>query len=101
MIMNKRILLTVLMVAGILTTYAQSTTHMGEDSGDRGIRGSYFGRLAGAALIGDVPPPSGEDLRTDNTFVGDQCGAHTIRSGNTAVGSFAFNANTTGIDNVA
>jgi trimeric autotransporter adhesin len=99
--MNNRILLTLLMVAGLLTTYAQPTTNMGQDSGDRGNRGSYFGRLAGAALIGDVPPPSGEDLRTDNTFVGDQCGSHTIRSGNTAVGSFAFNANTTGIENVA
>lgn len=96
--MNKHYLLMLLMVAILPTAYGQSTTHYGESSGTEGIRGSYFGRAAGMSLTG---PITSEDSRTDNTFVGDQCGSFTIRSGNTAVGSAALNANTTGTDNVA
>ena len=94
--MKKHYAFLILMV-GIFTT-SRAQTYYGAGTGRAGLRGSYFGRHAGAAITMDDPAGY---RNTDNSFFGDYAGAATTSNHNTGVGSGALSMNTTGYDNVA
>jgi hypothetical protein len=93
--MKKSYAILTLLVSIVITCHAQ--TYYGDGAGTNGLRGSYFGRHAGAALTMDDP----EGQRTENSFFGDYCGQSTRSNNNTGVGSVVLYMNTFGFDNVA
>jgi len=95
--MKKHFVILMLMVGIYTTSRAQSTTHFGDGAGTAGLRGSYFGKNAGAALVDD--DPFGD--RGDNSFFGGESGSRTTSVSNTGVGSTTLAANTTGASNTA
>ena len=95
--MKKHYVILMLMVSSFTIGHAQSTTRFGEGTGIAGLRGSYFGKNAGAALV--VDDPFGD--RKDNSFFGAESGSMTISTSNTGVGSTTLAVNTTGASNTA
>jgi len=73
--MKKHYVILMLMVSIFTTSRAQTHTSYGEGAGAAGLRGSYFGRHAGNALISDDP-----DVGDNNSFFGDYCGQATYKS---------------------
>ena len=96
--MKKHYVILMLMVSSLTIGHTQSTTHYGFGTGIAGVRGSYFGEYAGAALLVDHIL----DYRnTDNSFFGSSSGRNTTGGSNTGVGSTTLFMNTTGSENIA
>jgi len=96
--MKKHYVILMLMVSIFTTSRAQTTTRYGYGTGTAGLRGSYFGEYAGAALL--VDDPAGY-RNTDNSFFGSHSGWQTTSNNNTGVGASTLSRNTTGERNVA